>query len=245
VRSLPSRAGLTATLTTLAAALCSCQAGGLAAPGEVTATSPVPSPTDAMTAQVDPESGSAAAALASLPVKGRAPLTGYTRKQFGPAWADVDHNGCDTRDDILRAQLTQVQFRTGTHDCVVVAGVLNDPYTGRTITFVKAKASAVQIDHVVALGNVWQTGGQALSAEKRELLANDPLELLAVNGPTNESKGDGDAATWLPPRTSIRCAYVARQIAVKTKYGLWVTPPEQTAMTRILATCPGQPVPSS
>src|SRR5947199_120048 len=76
-------------------------------------------------------------------------------------------------------------------------------------------SAAVQIDHVVALSDAWQTGAQLLPALERARLANDPVELLAVDGPTNEAKGDGDAATWLPPNKPFRCAYVARQIAVK------------------------------
>jgi hypothetical protein len=96
----------------------------------------------------------------------------------------------------------------------------------------------VQIDHVVALSNAWQTGAQALDVYQRELIATDPLNLLAVNGPTNQSKGDGDAATWLPPAKGYRCAYVARQVAVKTRYKLWVTPAERDAIARVLTDCP-------
>ena len=102
----------------------------------------------------------------------------------------------------------------------------------------------MQIDHVVALGDAWQKGAQQWSPGKRLALANDPLNLLAVSGPVNQRKGDGDTATWLPPDTSYRCAYVARQVAVKVKYGLWVTSAESTAMSRVLATCASQPLPT-
>lgn len=192
--------------------------------------------------------GSAAAALATLPVKGRAPLTGYSRRLFGTAWsddaADVPdaHNGCDTRNDILNRDFTDKTWRSGTHGCVVISGILHDPYTGRNITFAKAHATAVQIDHVVALADAWQKGAQSWSAAQRLSFANDPLELLAVDGPTNQRKGDGDAATWLPPNKSYRCAYVARQVAVKVKYHLWVTAAERAAMQRILNGCPAQPL---
>jgi hypothetical protein len=190
-------------------------------------------------------SGSALAALRRLAVKGRAPRTGYTRAAFGPAWADLDHNGCDTRDDVLRRDLSGVVLRSGTHGCVVARGVLADPYTGATVSFVRGVATsrAVQIDHVVALGDAWQKGAQLLGPARRAAFANDPLGLLAVGGAVNERKGDGDAATWLPPRRSYRCAYVARQIAVKAKYHLWVTPAERDAMARVLAACPRQPLP--
>lgn len=194
----------------------------------------------ATTAPTASRSG-ALAALATLAVKGRAPKTGYSRAQFGPAWSDVDRNGCDTRNDVLNRDLTAKRWRPGTHGCVVVSGTLAEPYTGATLTFDKTRAIAVQIDHVVALSNAWQTGAQQLSAERRLAFANDPLNLLAVDGPTNEAKGDGDAATWLPPNKRFRCAYVARQVAVKARYGLWTTPAEHEAIARVLGACPPLP----
>ena len=186
----------------------------------------------------------ALSALDGLTVKGRAAKTGYSRDKFGPAWADVDGNGCDTRNDILQRDLTSVKLRSG--GCVVQTGVLKDPYTGHTISFRRGRKTslAVQIDHVVALSNAWQTGAGKLSSAVREQLANDPLELLAVDGPTNEAKRDSDAASWLPLHKSFRCAYVARQIAVKVKYHLWVTLAEKKAMSRVLTTCPDQKLPS-
>jgi hypothetical protein len=178
-----------------------------------------------------------------LTVKGRAPKTGYAREQFGPAWADVDRNGCDTRDDILNRDLTAKQWRPGTHGCVVIAGLLADPYTGRSIPFAKADAAAVQIDHVVALSDAWQKGAASWSAARRLAFANDPLNLLAVDGPSNASKSDGDTATWLPPNKPYRCRFVARQVAVKAKWELWVTAAERDAMRRVLSKCPEQPAP--
>ncbi len=176
--------------------------------------------------------------LSRLVVKGRAPRTGYTRAVFGAAWADIDRNGCDTRNDVLKRDLTGETFRAGTRSCVVVTGLLRDPYTARPISFTKAAAAAVQIDHVVALSDAWQKGARTWSPAKRLVFANDPLNLLAVDGPTNQRKGDGDAATWLPPNRAYRCSYVARQVAVKVRYGAWVTPAERAAMARVLATCP-------
>ena len=177
--------------------------------------------------------------LESLAVKGRAPKTGYARAQFGQTWADVNRNGCDTRNDILQRDLTNLSFRAGTRECVVESGKLIDPYSGITINFIKGVKSSmeVQIDHVVALSNAWQTGAFKLTIEKRTQFANDPDNLLAVQGRLNSQKGDGDAATWLPPLKSYRCTYVAKQIAVKAKYGLWVTAPEKAAMKSILAKC--------
>ncbi len=181
-------------------------------------------------------------ALAALPTKGRAPKTGYKRSQFGDGWARA--GGCDTRNVILRRDLVNAVL--GDDNCKVQAGALSDPYTGQRIAFKRGANSsgAVQIDHVVALSNAWQTGAQQLSSKQRISLANDPLELLAVDGSANQQKGDGDAATWLPSNKPFRCQYIARQIAVKKKYLLWVTPPERTAMERILASCPEQRLPA-
>ncbi|MEO8556268.1 MAG: excalibur calcium-binding domain-containing protein [Actinomycetota bacterium] len=180
--------------------------------------------------------GTALAAVAKLTVKGRAPKTGYTRAQFGQAWYDTDHNGCDTRNDILRRDLHSRQMK---NYCKVLAGTLApDPYTGTSIRFVYGGASEVDIDHVVALSDAWQKGAATWPAGKRLALANDPLNLLAVDASANRAKGDGDTATWLPSYKVFRCTYVARQVAVKGKYGIWVTAAERDAMTRVLATCP-------
>ena len=190
-------------------------------------------------AQADIAPELAITTLENLPVKGRAPKTGYTRAQFGPTWADVDRNGCDTRNDILQRDLTEISYRAKTRDCVVESGNLVDRYSGEVINFKRGNISSmeVQIDHVVALSNAWQTGAFKLDALQRRALANDPLNLFAVKGRLNSQKRDGDAATWLPPLKSFRCTYVSHQIAVKAKYSLWVTPPEKAAMRRILSTC--------
>ena len=203
--------------------------------------------TPSLTSAAEQQPGLATAVLETLPVKGRAPKTGYTRDQFGQAWADVDRNGCDTRNDILKRDLTDVVFKPGTRNCVVASGTLVDRYSGEVINFVRGNVSSmeVQIDHVVALSNAWQTGAFKLTADQRKALANDPLNLFAVKGRLNSQKGDGDAATWLPPLKSFRCAYVAQQIAVKAKYSLWVVAPEKAAMVAILAKCPTQKVPVS
>lgn len=191
--------------------------------------------------------GTALAALAALPVKGRAPRTGYDRGLFGQAWADTDRNGCDTRNDILRRDLSPAIVKPGTYGCLVLGGVLHDPYGGTTISFVRGidTSMAVQIDHVVALADAWQKGAQGLTFEARRALANDPLNLLAVDGRLNMQKGAGDAATWLPPSKAIRQQYVACQIAVKLRYGLWVTSAEKAAMARVLAARPRTPLPAS
>ncbi|MDP9905642.1 GmrSD restriction endonuclease domain-containing protein [Arthrobacter bambusae] len=184
--------------------------------------------------------------LSTIPVKGRAPKTGYDRALFGQAWVDVDRNGCDTRNDILKRDLTNLAF-TNSVPCKVQSGKLADPYTGKSLDFLRGSttSTAVQIDHVVALSDAWQKGAQLLTLEQRTAFANDPLNLQATDGPTNVQKGDGDAATWLPPNKTFRCEYVARQISVKATYNLWVTQAEHDAMAGILAGCSGQLAPTN
>lgn len=183
--------------------------------------------------------------LASLPVQ---PWTHspYNRKDFGPAWEDVDGNGCDTRNDILTRDLKNTAFRPGTSGCVVVSGSFVDPYTGRNIIFHRGPKSseAVQIDHVVALGNAWHTGASSWDYDKRLRFANDPLVLLAVEGQANQDKESKDAASWLPPNPGFHCQYVALQVAIKLKYGLWVTAAEKHRMAQVASVCPSQKLPT-
>lgn len=173
--------------------------------------------------------------LATLDVKGRAPKTGYERVKFGNGWGST--YGCDTRNRILARDLKDIVYADD--GCKVLSGVLEDPYTGATLRFTRGPTTSddIQIDHVVALSNAWQTGAQAMDAERRVAFSNDPLNLLAVSGPANEQKTDSDAASWLPAHKPFRCQYVRRQIAVKQKYDLWVTPPERAAMQRVLDRC--------
>lgn len=191
----------------------------------------------AATSQTSP----ASEALGRLAVRERVSHEGYSRSRFGSGWASA--GGCDTRNRILQRDLHDV--KADSDGCIVLAGTLkSDPYTDKTVIFKRGKSTsqAVQIDHIVALADSWQKGAQELDAEKRRQFANDPLNLLAVDGPANMEKGAGDAAEWLPQK-SYRCRYVARQIAVKLKYMLWVTRAEHGAMNRVLATCPGQVLP--
>lgn len=199
------------------------------------------SPQSANTA-LNVASGEAAKELLELAIKGRAPKTGYTRAAFGDGWEKK--NGCDMRNIILHRDLNETVVSP---ECKVLSGVLNDPYTGNSVSFTRGASTSddVQIDHVVALSDAWQKGAQQLTLAQRRALANDPLELLAVDGPANQAKSDGDAATWLPENKAFRCQYVARQIAVKRKYSLWVTQAEFDAMQKVLASCPGQNLPSS
>ena len=193
-----------------------------------------------------PAPGTALAALARLEVKGPAADTGYERSLFGAAWADVDGNGCDTRNDILARDLTDLTYSTRGEPCEIRTGTFQDPYTGERIDFRRGNETsmAVQIDHVVPLLDAWRKGAQSWDDETRERFANDPLNLLASDGPSNQSKGARDASAWLPPNHAFRCPYVARQIAVKSAYELAVTPSESEAMARVLEDCPAEPLPA-
>ncbi len=178
-------------------------------------------------------------AAKQLPVAGWAAHDGYSRDQFGGRWKDLDGNGCDTRNDILRRDLKKVVMSSSR--CRVIGGVFTDPYSGKRTTFAETctfgtcpMSTAIQIDHVVALSNAWVTGAQSLPYATRVELANDPLELIAVSSSLNDQKSDSDASAWLPPRVSYQCAYVARQVAVKRKYHLWVTPSEKATMISVL-----------
>lgn len=179
--------------------------------------------------------------LATLPISARVSRDGYNREeQFGSAWIDVDANGCDTRNDILRRDLDDTVIDSR---CRVLTGVLTEPITGDTIFFERGQdtSALVQIDHIVSLSNAWQTGAQDLTRDQRVAFANDPLNLMAISGRLNQQKGDSDAASWLPPRSEFWCEYVARQIGVKAHYSLWVTQVEHDQMRRVLESCPGFP----
>ncbi|WOP19546.1 HNH endonuclease family protein [Raineyella sp. LH-20] len=215
--------------------------GGFGADGR-----PSPTPTDADAgSSVAVSSGdyqAAGAAIGRLRTGGAGEVAGYDRAAFGQAWADVDHNGCDTRNDILARDLTGETFRDGS-DCVVVSGVLSDPYTldasgqPTRIDFTKANASAVQIDHVVPLKVAWDTGAAGWTADKRRRLANDPDNLLAVSGPTNSSKGDKTPAAWMPPNKGAWCAYAVDYVTIADRYGLSVAPADLARLRDGLTTC--------
>ena len=177
--------------------------------------------------------------LELLEVKGRAPKTGYAREEFYSGWPTVE--GCSLRQRILKREFGESAVLDG---CNVVAGEFDEPYTGEHMVFTAREeiSNGVQIDHVVALSDAWQKGAQYFEKSVRHEIATDPLNLLAVDASANMGKSDGDAATWLPPNKAFRRQYVARQVSVKYKYGLWVTEAEKEAISRVLTSCPGEKV---
>jgi len=180
------------------------------------------------------------AEIAALPAVEASTSDGYSRAQFGEGWKDPDRNGCDARNDILARDLTAVIFKDGTHNCVVTSGTLKDPYTGTTISFVRGNGTSdlVQIDHIVPLSWAWQHGAAAWTPEQRLAFANDPINLLAVDGPTNGSKSDSGPAGWLPPNASYQCAYADKFADVLTAYGMGIDNADRAALVTVAASCP-------
>lgn len=164
----------------------------------------------------------------------------YDRAQFGDGWADLDGDNCNTRNEILARDLSRPTFRPNTNECVVQTGTLAEPYTGTTVEFVRGQGTSelVQIDHVVALADAWRSGAWQWDAWRRLEFANDPLNLLAVDGQENYDKESSSADQWLPSNEDFHCQYVARQVAVKSKWNLAVTTDEARTMRQVLESCP-------
>jgi hypothetical protein len=186
----------------------------------------------------------AQAALGSLRVADKGSLAGYERDcehgagcVFGPAWADVDANGCDQRDDVLHRDLTQIRVRAGTQGCVVTSGTLADPYTGTTVPFTKSDAGEVPIDHVVPLAAAWVQGAASWTGAQRDAFAHDLDNLIATTREQNSAKGDSTAEEWVPPNPAYGCSYATVVVTVKQEYALSVTAGEADALHRLLATC--------
>lgn len=180
--------------------------------------------------------------LRALPVSD-AYVGGYDRDAFRQAWADTDHNGCDTRNDVLRRDLDDVVTKPGTHECVVLSGTLHDPYTGHTVAIQRGETSslAVQIDHLVPLAYAYRHGAAGWTAEQRELFANDQAgNLVAVDGPANEAKSDSGPAEWMPPHTGDACSYATSFVAVATKWRLSIATADAHALDRTLTGCATQ-----
>lgn len=180
--------------------------------------------------------------ISQVRTAGRGPRTGYDRELFGPAWADdtgagveLANNGCDTRNDILARDLVDLEVRSD--GCLVATGqLLLEPYTGEPLVFTRDRPDEVHIDHIVSLSAAWQMGAAHWSPEKRLAFANDPVNLIATDGPQNMAKSDSTPASWLPPHRAVRCAYALRYAQISLRYDLAVTPADQNVM---LEQCPG------
>lgn len=162
--------------------------------------------------------------------------SGYDRvKYFGTSWPDLDDDGCSEREEILARDFEETRGPV----CKITAGTLHDPYTGQTIDFTRGKETSgqVQIDHVVALADAWSKGADQWDQEHRLQFANDPQNLLAVDGPTNTAKSASDASEWLPPNEDFWCEYATAQVQIKTKYALGVSAAEKQTLEKILVAC--------
>jgi hypothetical protein len=194
------------------------------------------SPTESSKATKTPSgrgAGQAEKRLDHLSVAGTGGMSGYERARFGQRWKDTDHNGCDQRNDMLARDLDGVEKRGR---CVVVAGRLHDPYTGKDISFSKSRAAEVQIDHIYPLGLAWRMGADGWDADRREKFANDTGNLLAVWGRPNQQKSDSGPGEWKPQK-SYQCAYAIKFIAVAAEYDLPVTRADHTALEGFLTRC--------
>lgn len=180
--------------------------------------------------------------LERLETKGRAPKTNYKREQFYQNWPTVE--GCSLRQRIIAREFGETK-KLAEDGCKVISGKFREPYTGKELNFATSQeiAQDIQVDHVVALSDAWQKGAQNQTKKQRFQIATDPLNLLAVEAKANLEKLDSDAASWLPPNKAFRCQYVARQIAVKFKYQLWITMAEREAMRGVLEKCPQEMLP--
>lgn len=178
------------------------------------------------------------ALLEGLPISDAGTGIDYDRDAFGQAWADTNRNGCDTRNDILARDLTDETFRPGTRDCVVLTGMLADPFTGTTIRFIRGQGTSeqVQIDHMIPLSLAWQHGASSWTPEQRETFANDFANLSAVDGASNASKSNKGPDEWLPT-LDYQCEYVTRFAYVASKYSLTLGSADASAVAEILPTC--------
>lgn len=180
------------------------------------------------------------AALNSLALVNAVEDGGYNRSEdFGNAWTDVDQNGCDTRNDILNRDLTGITYKTPSDSCTVAAGTLNDPYTGQTISFVRGQdtSMAVQIDHIIPLKYAYLHGATAWDQDTREMFANDPENLLAVDGPSNSSKSAKGPENWMPENAGYTCAYAEKFVNVADKYDVSITTNDYDVLYDALLTC--------
>lgn len=164
---------------------------------------------------------------------------------FGPAWSD-DHpgpggnDGCDTRNNVLARDLRQSAFRPGTAECIVVSGILHDPYTGARVDFRRSEANVVHIDHIYPLAAAWDFGASQWPPELRRRFANDiAYNLVAVDGKANQDKRDHTPAAWLPPAAGYRCWFAGKYLTVAVRYGLPITADDHRALTGAADSCPG------
>ena len=181
------------------------------------------------------ELSSAKKTLATLPVRDGSEIIPDYDSSTMPSWYDADKDGCPTRYDVLTRDI--LNEKTDEANCKIISGVMFDYYTGSLVKYNRlVKGGGIDIDHVVAKGNAWVSGGNSWTNEQWKTYINDKDVLLATSAKANRGKGDKDAASWLPPNENFQCKYVIRQIQIKGKYSLNVSPEEKTAIENVLET---------
>ena len=192
-------------------------------------------------AVVDAPTSAHVVALDNLTVVTGESEASYDRDLFGQRWADVDRNGCDTRNDILRRDMTELELKADTNGCKVLAGTLTDPYSGDDVAFVSGEDTSrlVQIDHIVPLSWAWRHGADAWKIEQRTEFANDPLNLQATTESMNQSKGDSGPSRWLPAQEPAYCGYAERFVQVLAKWELGIGSLDRAVVRGILIECAG------
>lgn len=160
---------------------------------------------------------------------------------FGEEWTDrhpgrFGHNGCDTRQDVLLAQMHEIELRWGS-ECRIYQARLTDPYTGERLTW-RDDGYWIQVDHVYPLAEAWYAGAWDWPRSKRLRFANDvDLELLAVSGRANQDKGSSSPSEWLPRPRQLRCDYVVKYLQVARGYRLSVTSADARAISAVARAC--------
>jgi hypothetical protein len=164
----------------------------------------------------------------------------YDRKLY-KHWIDEDKDCQNTRQEVLIAESAgEVSYKSD-RSCSLVSGIWNDPYSGNTYT----SASDLDIDHLVPLKEVHESGGWAWSAGQRMAYANDlsdEMTLIAVDKRLNRQKGAKDPAEWMPPNRAYWQEYAKQWIAIKVRWGLTADPREMVVLREILGTDHQMPV---
>lgn len=205
------------------------ESGSGTAPGSVT-SSAFPAPTADTVAQAKDR-------LAGLGTGYGGEGGAYHRESFGRGWADLDGDGCLTRNEVLQRDLTGTSLHG--NGCVVASGTLLDPYTGETVRFTHGSESsqAVQIDHIVPLAYAWRQGAWRWSAEQRVRFSNDQRNLVAVDGQQNDDKGSDGPGRWMPPNAGVHCGYAVTFVMILNEYGLDAFPADERELSATLARC--------
>ncbi|MGC5225167.1 HNH endonuclease family protein [Micromonospora sp. DT81.3] len=207
--------------------------------GTTELAAPLPAPVVSAESAGDlvPEASAALEQLEQLTIDEPEKANTYDRDLFGQRWADVDRNGCDTRNDMLARDLIDIVTKPGTNGCVVLYGILHDAYTGETVIFERRSEGfqPVQADHLVPLAYAWSQGAHEWTPELRQQFANDPANLQITT--VNQAKGDSGPTEWTAPDESYRCTYAARFVFVLTAYGLTIPVADHNTLTAQLASC--------